>query len=138
MPETPTETSSRPSASDSQLKTPGDYASLSYCRQLEKCIEEHGIEDSPTRKLSEKVSNGVLRQGAEFAILQKENTGLKKEVTNRPIDVDSFEFMQLRSKFSDNVRTFKNKTIDRFVIHIDELISESEKGGKWAKKKKIK
>jgi hypothetical protein len=42
-------------------------------------------------------------------------------VTNRPIDVDSFEFMQLRSKFSDNVRTFKNKTIDRFAIHIDEL-----------------
>ncbi|KAN0084900.1 hypothetical protein V8E54_001367 [Elaphomyces granulatus] len=53
---------------------------LSYCRQLEKCIEEHGIEDSPTRKLSKKVSNGVLRQDAEFAILQKENTGLKKEV----------------------------------------------------------
>src|ERR1700684_1150493 len=83
-PDTPTETSSRPLASlasDGQLKTPGDYASLlSYCRELEKCIEEHGIEDSPTRKLSKKVSDGVLRQGAEFAILRKENTGLKKEM----------------------------------------------------------
>jgi hypothetical protein len=32
--------------------------------------------------------------------------------------------MQLRSKFSDNVRTFKNKTIDRFVIHMEELIKQ--------------
>ncbi|OXV09804.1 hypothetical protein Egran_02433, partial [Elaphomyces granulatus] len=72
-PQTP-ESSSRPSSSG-QLKTPGDFAGLlSYCRRLEKCIEEHGIEDSPTRKLSKKVSGGVLRQGAEFAILQKENT----------------------------------------------------------------
>jgi DDE superfamily endonuclease/Tc5 transposase-like DNA-binding protein len=78
-PQTP-ESSSRPSSSG-QLKTPGDFAGLlSYCRRLEKCIEEHGIEDSPTRKLSKKVSGGVLRQGAEFAILQKENTGLKKEM----------------------------------------------------------
>jgi len=80
-PETPRDSSSRPSSSGDQLKTPGDFAGLlSYCRQLEKCIEEHGIEDSPTRKLSKKVSGGVLRQGAEFAILQKENTGLKKEM----------------------------------------------------------
>ncbi|KAN0082118.1 hypothetical protein V8E54_003416, partial [Elaphomyces granulatus] len=50
-PETPTETS-RPSTSGGQLKTPGDFASLlSYCRQLEKRIGEHGIEDSPTSEL---------------------------------------------------------------------------------------
>jgi hypothetical protein len=79
-PETPAETS-RPPTSGGQLKTPGDFASLlSYCRQLEKRIGEYGIEDSPTSKLSQKVSDGVLRQGAEFAILKKENLGLKKEI----------------------------------------------------------
>jgi len=79
-PETPAETS-RPPTSDGQLKTPGDIASLlSYCRQLEKRIGEYGIEDSPTSKLSQKVSDGVLRQGAEFAILKKKNLGLKKKI----------------------------------------------------------
>jgi DDE superfamily endonuclease len=80
-PGTPTLTEpSRAPTSGDLLKTPGDYASLlSYCRQLEKCIEDHGIDHSPTRQLS-KVSDGVLRHGAEFAILQNENTGLKKEI----------------------------------------------------------
>jgi hypothetical protein len=79
QPGTPTEPSRAPTSGD-LLKTPGDYASLlSYCRQLEKCIEDHGIDHSPTRQLS-KVSDGVLRHGAEFAILQKENAGLKTEI----------------------------------------------------------
>ena len=82
-PETPVETSSRPSTSGGQLKTPGDFASLlDYCHRLEKRIEEYGIEDSPTCNLSKKVLDGVSRQGAEFAIMKKENAGLKKKKIN--------------------------------------------------------
>jgi hypothetical protein len=45
-------------------------------------------------------------------------------VTNRPINTDSNEFGQLRTKFADNVRSFKNKTLDRFVTHINELLEQ--------------
>ena len=43
-------------------------------------------------------------------------------ITGQPIDVDSYEFAQLRSKVRDNVRSFKNKTIERFVVHIGDLL----------------
>ena len=45
-------------------------------------------------------------------------------VTNRPIDTDSNEFGQLRTKFTDNVRSFKSKTLDRFVTHISGLLEQ--------------
>jgi hypothetical protein len=45
-------------------------------------------------------------------------------VTSRPLDTDSRDFAQLRTKFTDNVRSFKNKTVDRFIAHIGELIRQ--------------
>jgi hypothetical protein len=43
-------------------------------------------------------------------------------VTNHPIDADGNDFAQLRSKLTDNVRSFKNKTLNRVFTHITELI----------------
>jgi hypothetical protein len=45
-------------------------------------------------------------------------------VTSHPIDTDGRDFGQLRSKLTDNVRSFKNKTLDRVLIHVGELIKQ--------------
>lgn len=45
-------------------------------------------------------------------------------ITPHPIDTDSYDFTQLRCKFADNVRSFKNKTLERFLAHVRELIKQ--------------
>jgi hypothetical protein len=73
---------SRPGSSASSVPTPRDYAKLlEYCERLEEYIQNHANENSPSRRLSNKVYKAVVRKSAEFTILEETNAGLTKVIT---------------------------------------------------------